>query len=425
MDKSKQSFFRYENGVVIMMFLLFGIVFMERNSLIFMFPFIGEDLGFTNADLGMLVAGLSITWAVSGWVFSSVSDWIGSKKKVLLPATIGFALCSIFSGMATSFFSMLIIRALMGIFEGPVQPIAQATILSESTPSRRGFNAAFMQSSVGLIGATLTPLLVTALAVKYSWNIAFYLVGIPGLIIFFVLMKYMRDPKVVSQNAETGEVVVKGEHKKITRADYMEIFKNRNTLLCTVISALFMTWLFVFTSFAPTFLTARGYTPGEMSLIMAAIGLGSFIFGFSGGWISDRIGRKPTLIVFSLLASLSPVILALVEAPVGIMMLLGFLTASGQACFPLFMVIIPGESIPAAIAASAISITQLVGEIFGGAIMPIIAGFSADAFGLEAPLWIACVGALIATVIAIGLKETAPIKVKKHTLEPTVESSAA
>lgn len=408
MNKKKQSFFRYENGNLLMMFFLFGIVFMERNSLVFLFPFIAPDMGLTNADLGMLVGVLSITWAFSGWILSFVSDLIGSKKKVLLPATIIFAICSFLSGMATTFVGMILIRALMGLAEGPVQPIAQSSVLAESTPSRRGFNAGFMQSSVGLIGATITPLIVTAFAVNYSWNVAFYLVGIPGIIMFFVLAKYMRDPNKANETKETTP-----KRQKITRQEYTQIFRNRNTLLCTIISALFMTWLFVFTSFAPVFLITKGFTAGEMGLIMAAIGFGSFIWGFSGGAISDKIGRKPTLIIFSLLASLSPIILATVDGTVGLMMFLGFLTASGQACFPLFMVIIPGESIPAALAASAISLTQLVGEIIGGAVMPVIAGFSADAFGLEAPLWIAFAGALIATVVAFGIKETAPIKIKK------------
>jgi MFS family permease len=300
---------------------------------------------------------------------------------------------------------MIIIRGLMGIAEGPVQPIAQAAIFSESQPKRRGLNAGFMQSSAGLIGSTMTPLIVTAVAAKYSWHGAFYLVGIPGLIMFFILAKYMREPKKIA--------VENDAHKKITKKDFALVYKNRNTLLCTMISALFMTWLFVFTTFAPTYLTSKGYTPGEMGLIMASIGFGSFIWGFVGPGISDRIGRKPTLIIFCLIASLSPLVLALVHSSLGVMMLLGFLTSVGQACFPLFMVIVPGESMPNSLVATAISVTQLIGEIVGGCVAPVLAGISADAWGLEAPLYIAFVGAIFSAIISIGLRETAPVKLQK------------
>ena len=383
----KNAFLNYENGVVLMMFFLFGFVFMERLSIVFLFPFIAPDMGLTNADLGVIVAVLSITWALSGWIFSSLSDLIGSKRKVLLPATLAFSICSFLSGIATTFLAMILVRAVMGLAEGPVQPIAQSAILSESTPKRRGFNSGFMQSSLGLLGATLTPIIVTAYAAKYSWHGAFYLVGVPGLIMFFVLAKYMREPKKVVED--------KKEPVKATRKDYLQVYKNRNTLLCTLISAVFMTWLFVF---------------------MAAVGFGSFIWGFVGPGISDKIGRKPTLIIFSFIACLAPLVLALVHGSVGLMMILGFFTAVGQACFPLFMAIIPGESIKAGLIASAISVTQLIGELVGGCVAPVLAGVAADAWGLEAPLYIACAGAIIGGIIAFGLKETAPIKLKRNEL---------
>jgi MFS family permease len=412
---AKKSFFRYENGVVLMMFFLFGFVFMERLSIVYLFPFMAPEMDLSNTDLGLITAVLAVTWAVSGWLFSSVSDFLGSKRKILLPATIAFSICSFLSGIATTFWAMIIIRAAMGFAEGPIQPIAQATILAESTPSRRGFNSGFMQSALGLIGSTLTPIIVTAVAVKYSWHGAFYLVGIPGLIMFFVLAKYMREPKPLEK---------KEKPKKLTREEYIQVFKNRNILLCTIISAVFMTWLFVFTTFAPTYLTSNGYSATEMGYIMAGVGFGSFIWGFTGPAISDRFGRKPTLIIFSIIACLSPLVLVFVHGSVGVMILLGFLTSVGQACFPLFMAVIPGESMPAALVASAISVTQLIGELVGGCVMPVIAGMAADTWGLNAPLWIAFAGALIGAIIAFALKETAPIKLKKFGSNPLIASSS-
>jgi predicted MFS family arabinose efflux permease len=409
-DLQKRSFYRYENGILLMMFFTFGFVFMERLSIVFLFPFIAPDMGLSNAQLGLIVSVLAVFWALSGWIFSSISDFIASRRKVLLPLTLLFSILSFLSGVATNFWSMITVRALMGMAEGPVQPIAQAVVLAESTPKRRGFNSGFMQSSVGLIGSMLTPIIVTAVAVRYSWHGAFYLVGVPGLIMFFILAKYMREPRKIADQAHP--------HKKITRKEYAEIFRNRNIVLCSSISAVFMTWLFVFTTFAPMYLISVGYTPGEMGLIMAANGLGSFIWGFSGPAISDKLGRKPTLIVFCLVASLAPVMLAIVHGSLSVMMLLGFLTAVGQACFPLFMAIIPGESLTPILAASAISVTQLVGELVGGCLMPTVAGVAADAWGLKAPLWIAFGGAILAGLIAFGLKETAPIKVKQIIVQP-------
>ncbi len=393
-----------------MMFFTFGFVFMERLSVVFLFPIIAPILKLTGGEIGLIVSVLSICWAISGWVFASLSDIIGSRKKVLLPITLIFSLFSFLTGMAKSFVYMVVVRGLMGISEGPVQPIAQAAVFADSQPNRRGFNLGFVQSSAGLIGSTLTPIVVTIIATKYSWHWAFYLVGIPGIVMFFVLAKFMKEPK--------RTVDVAPMHGKISRKDYGVVFRNRNTWLCVVISALFMTWLFVFTTFAPMYLTTVDkFSPEQMGLIMAAIGLGSFFWGFVVPMISDKIGRKPVLIVFSLISALSPLSLAVIHASLPVMMIVGFFTTVGQGCFPLFMAIVPGESIPARFIATAISVTQLVGELVGGTIAPAIAGFASDAFGMSAPLFIAMIGALLCAVVSLGLRETAPVRVSSTAKE--------
>ncbi len=58
--------------------------------------------------------------------------------------------------------------------------------------------------------------------------------------------------------------------------------------------------------------------------------------------------------------------------------------------------------------ASALGICMGTGELLGGVLSPLIAGYAADSVGLQAPLWIMSAFALIAAVVALGLRETAP-----------------
>lgn len=389
----------YENGIVLMLFFTFGFLFMDRLSITFLFPFIKKDLHLSATEIGALASILSITWALSGYFFSSVADFFGSRKKVLVPVTVAFSLFSFMSGLARSFYVLFIARALIGVSEGPVLPLAQATASEESSPHRRGFNNGFLQSSSQLIGATLTPLIVAAVAVRFSWHVAFYLVGIPGLVMAALLWRYMRDRKPIA--------TPKSGTQRLTWAEYGEIFKRRNVWLCVVISACFMTWLFAYSTFAPTFFVESGYSPGEMSLIMAGIGLGSFAWMIIVPMISDRLGRKPTLITFSFLAVVSPVIFALFHLPVWLMFLVAVVITTGNGLFPLFMVVIPGEAITAGVVTTTIALVQLIGELIGGTIMPTVSGVAADTFGLSAPLWIAAGGACVAGIVGFGLKETA------------------
>lgn len=406
MERKKTSrIWNYQNGIVLMMFFTFGIVFMERLSVVFLFPFINEDLHLTNTQMGLIASTLAISWALGGYIFSSVSDLIGSSKKVLVPAAFVFSFCTIVSGLARNFATLVFARALMGISEGPVLPIAQATIAKESTPNRRGLNAGIVQGSSQLIGATLTPLIVTALAVKFSWQVAFFVISVPGFIMALILWLFMRDHKPSEGTAKK---------KKISWEEYSKVFKERNIWLCVIISMFFMTWLFVYTTFAPTYLVEVGYTPSQMSVIMSGIGLGSFLWMILLPVISDKLGRKPTLIVCSFIAVFSPLILGYFHFSTTTMFFLMFLITTGTGIFPLFMAVIPGESLPIGVVATAIGLIQLVGEIIGGSIGPTFAGIMADSYGLTAPLWIAAVGALVCSIVGFGLKETAPNKVKKE-----------
>src|SRR5579875_1268851 len=121
--KSKSSFWTYQNGIIVMMFFAFGLVFMDRQSITFLEPFIIPALHLNNAQVGMFASALSVCWGVSAWLFSSFSDLIGNRKKILVVFIVVFALASVLSGVVGSFMSMVLVRALMGLSEGPLFPI--------------------------------------------------------------------------------------------------------------------------------------------------------------------------------------------------------------------------------------------------------------------------------------------------------------
>jgi hypothetical protein len=59
---------------------------------------------------------------------------------------------------------------------------------------------------------------------------------------------------------------------------------------------------------------------------------------------------------------------------------------------------------------TAIALVMGTGEVFGGVLSPALAGLSADIAGLAAPLWIMLGLCVMAGVLALGLRETAPAR---------------
>jgi len=75
-----------------------------------------------------------------------------------------------------------------------------------------------------------------------------------------------------------------------------------------LIACFYLTWFIVIITFTPIFLTdVKGFSPATMSAVMTCFGAAWVVWGFLTPAISDRIGRRPTMIVFTLIAAICPV----------------------------------------------------------------------------------------------------------------------
>ena len=402
----------YENRLLVLLTFSFGLVFFDRNAVNFLMPFIVADLGFSNTQVGMFAAGLSLTWAVSGFIIGMRADRAGKRKTYLVMAVLAFSLCSIFTGLAVSFLTLLLARMIMGAAEGPFMPLSQSLMVPASTPRRRGLNMGIVQTLGGsLLGGFAAPLIVIALAEAFHWRSAFFVAAVPGLLIAIYMIKAVQEPvsrtEAVPPSTTTHPAPVAGRTTGLA-----QVIKIRNVWLCVLICCFLFSWGIVGMTFLPLyFVNARGMSPGDMSILMAVLGVSSGLFGaFIGPGLSDRLGRKPVVIGFSLVGGIAPLALLNFNGSFVLLNILCFLGWSASGAFVLVMATIPAESIPPRYIASVVGLTQGVGEIAGGMLAPLLAGRMADRFNLAAPLVLMAACAITASVLACLLKETAPGK---------------
>lgn len=392
---------RYETGLVLLVFLTWGTVFLDRMSLVYLAPFIAPELHLSHAQVGLLVSALALAWAFSGLIFGAVSDRFG-RRPVLIPAVFVFSALSWLSAFARSFAQLFLVRTLMGAAEGPTWSTITATIEESSAPERRGRNVGIVVSAAALVGLAVAPVLTTQVAARFGWRGAFFVAGIPGFFLGILLWKYVREPK-----AANGA----GSHSKATLAGYLSLLRYRNVWLCCAGSAGFMTWLWVMSAFAPLYITeVSKHSATFAGLVLSASGLGAFLWGWIFPWVSDSWGRKPALLLMALISAVVPLtyqVPFLVDHP-WLMAVTGFVANGGQGIAALVLVLIPTESVPSQFAGTAIGLSTLVGEVVGGTLAPAISGAVADHHGLAAPLWIAAGGAGAVFLAGIFMRETAP-----------------
>jgi MFS family permease len=384
----------------------FGIVFFERNATGPLAAYIIKDLGLSQAQLGMLGSGLSLAWAVSAYAIGAWSDRSGLRKPFLLVSVVVFSLCSAFSGIAATFVMLLLARIVMGFAEGPFLPICFSIMNVESSPKRRGVNAGLMQNFfASLLGTTVAPLVLPWLADHYGgWRTAFYLSAVPGLICAVLIWLVVKEPKPVAQEAAVAHVEKPG---------MFAMLKQRNILVCSGISVFMISWYLVGIIFLPVFFTVvKGMAPDVAGQVVAPMGVATMICGFAVPFISDRIGRKPAMIIFTFIGVVTPLAALYFSGAqwmLSLLLLIGW-TASGS--FAVFMGVVPSETVPRALAASSMGLVVGAGEIVGGVLSPTISGWIADRTSLSAHMAVMIVCAFLGGVLALFLTETAPTRVK-------------
>ncbi|MEU4579128.1 MFS transporter [Nonomuraea sp. ATR24] len=410
---------RYENRLLVILFLAFGFVFFDRQALSFLAPYMDADFGLSNAELGTLSGVLALTWALAGMFAGRLSDALGRRKPILIAAVVLFSLFSASSGLMASFAGLLAARALMGTAEGAVLPMAQSLMVEASRESRRGFNMGLVQgSSAGLLGGIVAPLAVVWLAETYSWQVAFYVTIIPGLIIAALIAKFVHERSPRTPDAPAAAA------PKPARVPLGEVLKLRNIVVCMLIACFYLTWFITIITFTPTYLTeVKGFAPGTMSGVMTCLGVAWVLWGFATPGISDRLGRKPTLIGFTALAVCCPLFLVYVDDPVllGALMVVSY---TGLGCFTLFMATIPAETVPRGALATALGLIMGVGELAGGFLAPMVAGWASDQWGLQTAMFIAAGGALLVVVLSFALRETAPAVLRRRAAAGPAPSAA-
>lgn len=387
-----------ESQVVAIMFVTWGIVFLDRMAVLYLAPFIAPDLHLSSAQIGSLAGIMAACWAVSALAFGAISDRFG-RKAVLVPMVVLFSLLSAVSGLAQSFGELLLVRALLGLAEGPCWSVTMALVEESSSEHSRGRNVGIVVSAAAIIGLAIAPVLTTQIAARFGWRCAFFLAGVPGLIMALLIGRFVHEPQ--------KEEKVRGESHGLDIADLGSLLSYRNVWIGAIGAMGFMTWLFLVNAFAPLYIIDVAHQPATTAgFLMGAAGLGSFAIGLIAPALSDRLGRRRILGVMGLLSAILP--LALLVRPLyGHLWLLAailFLTQCGQAIAAICIVLVPAESVPRQLVGSAIGFVTLFGEMFGGFAAPIVAGSLIAQHGLATPLWMAAGGAVIVILIAPALR---------------------
>ncbi|MBI1941490.1 MAG: MFS transporter, partial [Acidobacteria bacterium] len=192
-----RGFTSYQIRVLAILTLINFVNYVDRQIIYPLFPLIEADFHLTYSQLGLLAVAFSVVHSVGTLPFGRLADRV-SKKKVISYAVLFWSGATFLSGLATSFRSLLTARALVGVGEAAYTPAGTALITASFPRAIRArvqgvFDVGmFIGGAVGIgLGAILAEL--------WGWRTAFFVVGVPGLLL---ALSIVRLPEVASPPQE-------------------------------------------------------------------------------------------------------------------------------------------------------------------------------------------------------------------------------
>jgi MFS family permease len=274
----------------------------------------------SKGEAGWLGTSALLLSSVGGWLAGLAADRFG-RVKVLQLTILWFAVFTFLSGFAMNFTQLLVLRGLQGLGFGGEWAVGSVLIGETIRREYRGRAVGTVQGGWAIgwgIAALFYTLFFAVLPPPLAWRAMFWIGLLPALLAVWV-RSHVRESEVF----ERARVTKKTE----TRTSFAAIFSPAllgTTLLASLVALGAQGGYYAINTWLPLYLNGRGlsamHTGGYLLVVIA----GSFAGYLTAAHLSDRIGRKRTLIVFAVLSFATVLLYTVLPVSNGAILFLGF-----------------------------------------------------------------------------------------------------
>ena len=287
MNAETRSYRRY---VLFILTLVYVFNFVDRQILVILQEPIKAELGLSDTQLGLLTGfAFALFYVVVGIPIARWAD-VGNRRNIVSLALVVWSGMTAVSGLAQNYVQLLLARIGVGIGEAGASPPSHSMISDYYAPEERG--AAMSIYSMGLyIGILVGLLLGGWLAEKIGWRMAFFAVGLPGILMAVVVRLTLKEPPrggagMVSDPAAGDRHTFK---ETLSYLWASKAFRNASFAAGFCAFAGYSTLTFI-----PSFLIrSHGMSVSQVGVALGLIiGISGVIGALSGGFLADKLGKN-------------------------------------------------------------------------------------------------------------------------------------
>jgi ACS family glucarate transporter-like MFS transporter len=177
--------------VVAALFLLSLITYIDRAAISTAKQPMAQELSLSDAQMGAVFSAFALGYAAaqmpSGWF----ADRIGPRRALAIVVVL-WSLLTAITGAMTRFGPLLAVRFLFGIAEAGAYPGSARVFYNWLPIGQRGIANGVLFSG-GLLGAAFAFPIYAWLLEEFDWRIAFYILGLPGIVWAMCWLIWFRD----------------------------------------------------------------------------------------------------------------------------------------------------------------------------------------------------------------------------------------
>lgn len=279
---------RYARYVLGVLFVVYVFNFIDRQILSILLPSIKEDLQVSDSALGFLTGfAFAAFYTVAGLPIARLAD-TGKRRTIIAIGVAVWSAMTAAQGLARVFWQLAIARIGVGVGEAACSPPAHSLLADYFPPERRATALAIYASGIhfGILFGLLAGGWINEF---FGWRVAFFVVGLPGLVLAIVVRLTIREPERGQSEPDARVTEVPPVRDVFAFLWRLPSFRR------LAIGSAFMAFAgYGLSTWTPMFLVrVHGMGTGEIGTWYGTI---TGVFGasgaFLGGWLTDRMGRR-------------------------------------------------------------------------------------------------------------------------------------